>query len=202
MLTKLKDTVQMWLVREARAVHALGLTPNSLSVLGILFAVSSTFVYFMWQGNGFLLVLASVLFLISGFCDALDGVLARIYGGVTVFGGFLDSLLDRYGDAFVLCGIMFGGLCSFFWGFLALVGSLLVSYVRAMAEAAGVKMESVGIAERAERIVILVAGSFVSVIWLEAFEWCVVLLAFLSNFTVFQRVFYFYRMTRGGGKSV
>ena len=76
-----------------------------------------------------------------------------------MFGGFFDSLLDRYADAFILCGIIFGGLTELHWGLAALIGSLLVSYARAKAEAAEVKMESVGLAERAERIVIIALAS-------------------------------------------
>ena len=87
--------------------------------------------------------------LISGLFDALDGAIARIYGEATKFGGFFDSVLDRYADAVVLSGIIVGGLTNLIWGLAALFGSLLVSYARARAEAAGVKMESVGLAERA-----------------------------------------------------
>ena len=75
--------------------------------------------------------------LISGLFDALDGALARIYGNETKFGGFFDSILDRFSDAAILCGITLGGLTELHWGFFALVGSLLVSYARARAEAAG-----------------------------------------------------------------
>ena len=78
--------------------------------------------------------------LTSGLFDALDGAIARTYGEVTKFGGFFDSLLDRYADAVVLCGIMLGGLTELYWGLAALIGSLLVSYSRARAEAAGIKM--------------------------------------------------------------
>jgi archaetidylinositol phosphate synthase len=140
--------------------------------------------------------LAVFLLLLSGFCDALDGVLARIYSKTTVFGGFLDSLLDRYADAAVLCGIILGGFSDFFWGLAAIIGALLVSYARARAEAAGVKMESVGIAERAERIIILVVASLIALVWLDALGWSVILLAFLTNLTVIQRAVYFYRASK------
>jgi archaetidylinositol phosphate synthase len=123
----------------------------------------------------------------------LDGVLARLYGEITVFGGFLDSLLDRYADALVLSGIVFGGFCDVSWGLIAIIGALLVSYARARAEAAGVKMESIGLAERPERILILITASLVTLAWLEALRWGIILLAFLTNATVLQRVIYFYR---------
>ena len=126
--------------------------------------------------------------MVSGFFDALDGVVARLFGSVTVFGGFLDSMLERYADALILVGLVLGGFADVFWGLLALMGSLLVSYSRARAEAAGVKMETVGLAERAERVLILVVASFVTLIWRDALWWGVVLLAVLTNLTVLQRV--------------
>jgi len=105
-------------------------------------------------------------------------------------------MLDRYADAAVLCGIILGGLTEPPWGLTALMGSLLVSYARARAEAAGVKMETVGLAERAERIVILAIASFLSSIWIEALNWGVIILVLLTNLTVIQRVLYFRRATK------
>lgn len=193
MLTKLKEKVQLWLVGEARLAYSLGLTPNKVSVIGIIFAVLSAVSYWQWKSQpALLLVLAPLFLLASGFCDALDGVLARRFGEATAFGGFLDSLLDRYTDAMIYVGIILGGLLSdVYWGLLALIGSLLVSYCRARAEAAGVKMETVGLMERAERIVILVFASFFTLAWKEALQWGIILLAVLTNLTVLQRVIYF-----------
>jgi len=104
--------------------------------------------------------------------------------------------LDRYADAFVLCGIILGGLCHPFWGLTALTGSLLVSYVRARAETKGVKMEAIGITERAERLLILVIASFLSIAWLEALSWGVIVLGVLANLTVLQRVIHFYKVSQ------
>jgi archaetidylinositol phosphate synthase len=120
-------------------------------------------------------------------------VLARNYQQATSFGGFLDSLLDRYADAIVFSGIIIGGLCDVSWGLAALAGSLLVSYSRARAEAAGIKMESVGLAERAERMLILAAVTAAALFWLPSLRWGIILLAILSNFTVLQRGLHVYR---------
>jgi archaetidylinositol phosphate synthase len=192
MLTRLKEKIQRLLSSEARVAHKIGLTPNAVSVFGIVFALLSATAYWVSSSNMLILVLAAFLLLFSGFCDALDGVVARLYGEITVFGGFLDSLLDRYADALVLCGIIFGGLCDVSWGLFAIIGSLLVSYTRARAEAAGVKMESIGLAERSERVVILVVASLIMVAWFDALKWSVILLAFLTNLTVLQRVVHFH----------
>jgi archaetidylinositol phosphate synthase len=196
LLTKLKKRVQSWLVIEAKFLHNLGLTPNHVSIVGIIFAIMAAIVYSNWIINPFLLLIAPILLLISGLFDSLDGVIARIYGKVTIFGGFFDSILDRYADSFVICGIIFGELTEMSWGFAALIGSLLVSYSRARAEASGIQMESIGLTERAERIIILVLISFLGYFWIEVFNWGMLLLAFLTNLTVVQRVIHFYKLCK------
>ena len=200
MLTKLKERIQLLMVGEAKLAYRLGFTPNQISVLGLLLAVISAYLYWNAQFEAAWLPTAALFLLISGFCDALDGVLARLYGEVTVFGGFFDSLLDRYADALILVSITVGWLTTTsFWlfcGLAALMGSLLVSYSRARAEAAGVKMETVGLAERAERIIILVAASLLSLVWLDALRWSIALLAVLTNLTVLQRIVYFRKASK------
>lgn len=200
MLTKLKERVQRLMVSEARIAHMIGLTPNLVSVIGFVAALISAYLYWSSQFNNSLLIVAALLLLVSGFFDALDGVLARAYSETTLFGGFLDSLLDRYSDAIVLIGVIVGWSFdgSQLWilvGFAALIGSLLVSYSRARAEAAGVKMETVGLAERAERIIIVVVASFLNLLWADALQWSLLLLALLTNLTVIQRAIYFWKAT-------
>lgn len=204
MLTKLKEKVQQMLTAEAKIAQKIGLTPNTTSVIGIALAFLSALAYAEWQNRPAYLLIAAVLLLLSGFCDALDGVLARLYQQTTTFGGFLDSLLDRYADAAVYVGIIVGGLCDALWGLIALTGSLLVSYSRARAEAAGIKMESIGLAERAERIIILAIASLVAFFWQPETEWIImnasiILLAILSNLTVLQRSIYAYKKLKKTG---
>lgn len=196
MLTKLKQRVQSWLTSEAALFHRLGFTPNHVTVFGLILALLSAFTYWQWRLNPLLLILAPILMLTSGLFDALDGAIARIYGKTTTFGGFFDSLLDRYADTLILSGIILGGLTDIRWGLAAIIGSLMVSYARARAEAAGVKMESVGLAERAERIVILALVSFISYFWLDALNWGILVLAILTNLTVVQRAIYFYKASK------
>jgi len=196
LLTKLKQRVQSWMASEAKLTHSIGITPNQVSAIGIAFAVLSALAYWKWRVHILLPILAPLLLLASGFCDAIDGALARIYGESTIFGGFLDSLVDRYADAIFFCGIILGGLCDVSCGLAALMGSFLVSYARARAEAVGVKMETVGIVERAERLVILATASFLSIAWIKALSWGVVILAILTNLTVLQRLIYFHKASK------
>lgn len=193
MLTKLKKKVQNMLTSEAKAAHKIGLTPNAVSLIGLTLAIFSAAAYAITQNQPLWILLATILLLASGFCDALDGILARNYQQESVFGGFFDSLLDRYADAAVYAGVIIGGLCDPLWGLAALAGSMLVSYSRARAEAAEINMESVGVAERAERILILSIASVAAIFWLPALNIGIVLLAVLSNLTVLQRGLYVYK---------
>ncbi len=208
MLTKLKKTVQGWLTAEAHAMQGIGFTPNMVSAIGVALGVASGSAY--WAAGTtasepsayvFYVFSAVLLLLVSGLCDALDGILARLSGTVSVAGGFLDSLLDRYVEAAVYCGLILGGLCDTGWGLLALIGSLLTSYVRARSEAAGVPMETIGVVERAERLLIIAAASIISFFWLDALKWSIIVLAVATNFTVLQRAAYFRRKVVSQQKS-
>ncbi len=189
------------LTSQATAAHKIGLTPNKVSALGFILALVSAGAYALAPNHAWLLLLATVLLLASGFCDTLDGIIARTFQQVTTFGGFFDSVLDRYADAAIFAAIIIAGLSNSawgstwgaVWGLAALAGSLLVSYTRARAEAAGIKMESVGLAERAERMLILAAVTIIAFFWRPALGYGIFVLAVLANFTVVQRAFHVYK---------
>jgi archaetidylinositol phosphate synthase len=194
LLTKLKKQIQQMLTSQANVAHKIGLTPNRISVIGFILALASAFSYAVTTPQyWWLLILAVVFLLASGFCDTLDGIVARTFQQTTVFGGFFDSVLDRYADAAVYAAIIIAGLCNQIWGLAALAGSILVSYTRARAEAAGIKMESVGFAERAERMLILAAVSIIAFWWLPALNYGIIVLAVISNLTVIQRTLHVYK---------
>ncbi len=196
MLTKLKKDVQQMLTSQANAAHKIGLTPNRVSAIGFILALASATTYALTPNQpSWLLLLAVAFFLASGFCDALDGIIARKFQQTTMFGGFLDSLLDRFSDGAVYAGIIIGGLAHPLWGLAALIGSMLVSYSRARAEAVNIKMESVGLAERAERMIILAAATLIEFLVpnMGILNYGIILLAALSNLTVIQRVVHVYR---------
>lgn len=201
MLTKLKKQIQQMLTGQANAAHKMGLTPNKVSLVGFILALAAAGAYGLAFSYPWLLILATALLLASGFCDSLDGIIARTFQQVTVFGGFFDSVLDRYADAAVYSAIIVAGLSNPvwgpvwgpLWGLAALSGSVLVSYTRARAEAVGIKMESVGLAERAERMLILAFVSIVAFFWLPAVGYGIAVLAVLANFTVLQRAIHVYK---------
>jgi archaetidylinositol phosphate synthase len=194
MLSKLKEKVQSLLSVEARVAHKMRLTPNIVSMLGFSFSIFSAISYLLSFNQPWFLLLAVALLLASGFCDVMDGILARTYNQESIFGGFFDSLLDRYSDSTIFIGLIIGGLCDPIWGLLALIGSLLVSYSRARAESVGIKMGSVGLMERAERLILLMVSSIIAFFWLPALNFGIAILAILSNFTVLERAFHVYRV--------
>jgi len=189
------------LTGQANAAHKMGLTPNKVSLVGFILSLAAAGAYGLAFSYPWLLILATALLLASGFCDSLDGIIARTFQQVTVFGGFFDSVLDRYADAAVYSAIIVAGLSNPvwgpvwgpLWGLAALSGSVLVSYTRARAEAVGIKMESVGLAERAERMLILAVVSIVAFFWLPAVGYGIAVLAVLANFTVLQRTIHVYK---------
>jgi len=201
MLTRLKEKVQSAIKTQAKAADKIGLTPNVISAIGVLLALLSALAYANGRQST-TMALAVVLLLLSGYCDMLDGALARLCQKTTPFGGFLDSLLDRYADSAVYFGIIFGGLCTVPWGLAALVGSLLVSYSRARAEAAGIKMEAVGLAERAERIIIIAVATIAEIFFVGVIEASMILLAAITNLTVLQRSLYAYKALKKKGENV
>ncbi len=189
--SKLKGWFEGVISAGVRPLASAGLTPNIVTALGLLVGFASALCYYLWTESDLLLPAAGALVLFSGLLDAVDGVIARTTGKVTVFGGFFDSVADRYSDAAVLAGVTLGGLCDPVWGLASIIGSLMVSYTRSRAEAAGVKMAGVGLAERAERMIILAAATFISLIWADAIRWGIVVIALLAHFTVVQRAIHF-----------
>jgi archaetidylinositol phosphate synthase len=194
--SKFKEKFEGWVTGGVRPLVSLGITPNALTIMGLVASFISALCYVTWRTNRLFLPLAGALILLSGLIDAIDGVLARSTGRVSVFGGFLDSVSDRYSDAVVLSAIVYAGLCHPAWGLAAIVGSLMVSYTRARAEAAGVKMAAVGFAERAERMVFLALTSMAAYYNLQILFWGIVVLAVVAQFTVLQRAAHFYKESR------
>ena len=197
MLTKLKKNIQKMLGSEAIIAHKLGLTPNKISIIGFILSLASAVTYAVVSIHPVLfLVLAVIFMLASGFCDTMDGIVARTFNQASTFGAFFDSVLDRYADVAIYAGIIIGGLCNPIWGLAALAGSVLVSYTRARAEGIGVKMESVGFAERAERMLILGVFTIAAVFYLPILNFGMIILAVLTSITVIQRVYHVFKVLK------
>ncbi len=144
----------------ARGLLKVGLTPNTLTVIG---ALGSSFcaVYFFSQGRFFVGTLVVALFALS---DLLDGTMARHSKvGPTKLGALIDSTLDRVSDAAIFIGILLYSVDEdlqfvTYLSLIALVTGALIPYIRAKAESLGIEC-SVGIAERAERLILILIGT-------------------------------------------
>lgn len=187
-----KDQVRAISQRVGRVAARTGLSPNVATILGLLINCGVAVVI-----AGGWLTLGGVLLLIAAPFDMLDGAIARATGKTSSFGAFLDSTLDRYSECILLFGLLWyvmqtpenqtmrALLC-----FVAVTGSLLVSYNRARAEALGYNNE-VGIFARPERVIALGAclifGQVDAILWI---------LAVLTHFTSVQRIVHVWRTDR------
>lgn len=197
----------------------LGITPNMITFFGFLLNVLSTVVLILGAEYGDrtdhkYIAYAGLIILLGGAMDMVDGRLARMSNQDSSYGALFDSVLDRYSEL-----IMFLGFCYYFvtqdylltsiFCFIAMIGSIMVSYTRARAEGLGVKA-SVGLMQRPERIILvsvssivcglvsyLVGGSYVlDVNWLPQpvfepvalFSWPIFFLAVSANITALRRL--------------
>jgi CDP-diacylglycerol--glycerol-3-phosphate 3-phosphatidyltransferase len=165
--------------------------PNVLTLLGLFFSLLASF-FIAATGR---LLLAGILLVVSGFFDLLDGAVARSTNTVTHFGGFFDSVLDRYSDLVVMFGISiyflyradpFSSMAAFF----AAIGIAIIPYARARAEAESIPCKS-GLLERPERMILLSIGLLFNVC-----RPIVFILAVLTHVTVLQRVLLVRKATR------
>lgn len=175
----------------------VGLTANSVTVIGAVGVTTISLTLFP-NGQFFLATLLISLFALS---DLLDGTMARISKSVeSKWGAFLDSTLDRISDAAILIGIwIYFRNSDGFEGPLLIINLILgglIPYIRARAEALSIKCD-VGIAERVERLVIILVGAGLYGLGIEkALTWALYLLSILSLITVIQRVRVVYRVGR------
>lgn len=185
MLNKLRPFIEIILDPIASIMR---INPNIITIAGLLISVVAA--YMFARGD---LLLGGVFIALSGFVDMLDGVIARKNRSTTPFGGVLDSTMDRFSDAIIFIGIIAGGFIDWFIGILTILASFTVSYVRARAESEGIKC-NVGIAERPERLLILIAGAFIGYFYDPFVMYlAVILVMVLGYLTVIQRLYHSWR---------
>ena len=185
MLNKLRPFIEMILDPIASRMR---INPNIITIAGLLMSVVAA--YMFARGD---LLLGGVFIALSGFVDMLDGVIARKNRSTTPFGGVLDSTMDRFSDAIIFIGIIAGGFIDWFIGILTILASFTVSYVRARAESEGIRC-NVGIAERPERLLILIAGVFIGYFYDPFVMYlAVILVMMLGYLTVIQRLYHSWR---------
>ena len=173
----------------------LNINPNVVTVISPFIAILAAYGF-----ANHLLILGCIAILLSGFLDVVDGAVARYHNRSSKFGAFLDSTMDRFADAIIYIGIIFGGYCDWFIGVLAIHSAITVSYVRARAESQGVEC-NVGIAERAVRMIILMIGALIGYFTQPIyFTYTIILLVILSYITVGQRIWHVWKELNGPKK--
>ncbi len=185
-----------------KPLASLGVSPNMLTLVGLVLSGVTALVI----AQGYLLA-GGLLVLFAGIFDMFDGAVARVRGAATTFGAFFDSTLDRYSESIILFGLLWyvlqrPGLHEPRWPFsheqswmivlvfIAVVGSLMVSYTKARAEGLGLECKT-GLLARPERVVILAIGL------LSGTEiWALAVLAVFSQITALERILHVWRTTR------
>lgn len=163
-------------------LNRLGLSPNAITMLGLI--GNTVGAVFLMRGE---MLIGGVLILVMGPVDALDGTMARLRGEPSQFGAFVDSVTDRYSELVIYLGLLLFYLQEGNWVvsglvYFAAAGSVLVSYVRARAEALNYEAK-VGIMTRVERYIVLAPSLVLNVPHVG-----VAIVAFLANVTAIQRI--------------
>jgi CDP-diacylglycerol---glycerol-3-phosphate 3-phosphatidyltransferase len=185
---KMRIWFQWYLKPIATLLQKLGITPNAVTIFGLIGTIGVSVLIALGH-----LTWAGILLLIMGPVDAIDGVLARLRNEASAWGAFVDSVTDRYSELFIYCGFLL-----FFLGeqnpsgivlaYIAAAGSVLVSYIRARAEAS--KLDAnVGLLTRVERYIILIPGLIFSSIFSNLPIIALFIIAVFANFTALQRIF-------------
>ena len=194
MLNRFREKITPITTRIGNNFGSLGLSPTFWSMIGFAFAILSSIFFgltnflnqqgleFPWQ------VIASIMLLISGFFDIVDGSVARVMKKTTTRGAFLDSNFDKVSEALIFMAIALGGLSNPILAMIALSTSILVSYLRARAESLGIELKGIGVGERAERLLILAICGLIPISG--SIQWGVIIIILISAFSFIQRFMY------------
>ncbi|MFZ1751087.1 MAG: CDP-alcohol phosphatidyltransferase family protein [Saprospiraceae bacterium] len=206
----------------------VGITPNLVTFIGMMINILAAVIFIfgaekLARNDHSIVGIASAVILFAGLFDMIDGRLARVGQMDSKYGALYDSVLDRYSEMIMFLGICYylvkqGYFLSSLFAFIAMIGSIMVSYTRARAEGLGVKMADVGFMQRPERILLvgvsgIICGLMSSIIGSEfkiRVDWCpfplienitfftfpIFILAILSNITAVKRLIHAEKMLK------
>jgi archaetidylinositol phosphate synthase len=172
----------------------IGLTPNGLTVASFFVSILAGIAFY---AGG--VVLGIVMVVLNAVFDALDGALARDTGAAGLRGDFLDHVIDRYADIFIITGIFAGGAAPWPIGVFALTGVLMSSYLGTQAQAVGVGRYYGGILGRADRLVLIIIAGALTVLIPETIYgmnflgWLLVIFGIFGHYTALQRFIHVWR---------
>lgn len=175
------------------ALRRLGVSPNSVTISGIVITIVAA-----WLASEGRLLTSGLVLAAASLLDLLDGALARATGKTTKFGAILDSTGDRISEAAMLAGLALwfsheGNAAAIVVSYIALIASFLVSYIRARGEAMGFDC-TVGLCTRPERVIVLALGLLTGFVFVAV---CVI--AFCASVTVVQRLLHLQRKGKESG---
>ena len=192
MFGKIRAKYEVLMRPVGESLGNLGIRPNVLTTLSLIVSIGAGVAYAYRNP----LLGAAGLF-ISGVVDMLDGAVARATNKSTRFGAVYDHVLDRYAEFFALVGIGLGGFSDWLWVVFCLFGMVMASFTRAKAESVGgLKSCTVGIAERQEKLIVLLTGSILQAYFAGALLVAIATVGLLSHITVIQRLNYTFNQTR------
>ena len=183
MLNNLRGTLRPALEKVGKGFAATGLSPNFWTVVGLVIALSSAVVYGM--GVEFGLIIGGILLLVSGFFDMVDGQVARVTGKTSKKGEYLDSMFDKISEVAIFLGILVGGYAEPYIVLLAITLSLLVSYARAKSDLINIKLQGIGIGERAERLLVIAIIGIIGFM-----DYAVIIVIIIAGITLIQRMIF------------
>jgi CDP-diacylglycerol--glycerol-3-phosphate 3-phosphatidyltransferase len=173
-----------------------GISPDVVSIASLICAFIAGLCFYYSPAARGLILLAGIFVVLNSVLDALDGAVARKSNKATARGDFLDHVIDRYSDVFIICSIFFAGYVPWQIGVTAIVGVLLTSYLGTQAQALSLGRYYGGIMGRADRLVVIILSAFVNFAYpatiagFSILGWAVILIALTSHITAFQRIYY------------
>ena len=182
-LNNLRESLRPALEKVGKGFAATGLSPNFWTVVGLVIALASAVVYGM--GMEFGLIIGGILLLVSGFFDMVDGQVARVTGKTSKKGEYLDSMFDKISEVAIFLGILVGGYAEPYLVLLAITLSLLVSYARAKSDLINIKLQGIGIGERAERLLVIAIVGIIGFM-----DYAVIIVVIIAGITLIQRMIY------------
>lgn len=195
MFGKLREKYQKTIAPIGSMLSKTGVSPNMITLISLFMSALSFFAYLSRRP-----IEGAALIVLMGVVDMFDGAVARAANRVTRFGATFDHVIDRYAEFLIVLGIVLGGYTEWMWAFFALFSMLMASFTRAKAESVGgLKSCTVGIAERQEKLLILIGASLVISMFpnIPILNYAMILIGVLSSITVIQRLAYTWKETGG-----
>ncbi|MEW6589183.1 MAG: CDP-alcohol phosphatidyltransferase family protein [Thermoproteota archaeon] len=183
MLNNFRGSLKPHLEKLGNSFASTGLSPNFWTAVGLGFAFLSAVAYGLNSQIQFAAIIGGALLLVSGFFDIVDGQVARVTKKVSKKGGFLDSVFDKIAEIAIFLGLLVGGFAESYLVFLAITLSLLVSYARSRAESLGVKLQGIGIGERAERLLAIAIIGMIGFM-----QYAIIIVIIIAAITFIQRI--------------